>query len=171
MDEYDWDYTQENVVLARPIEDDDTPLGQEEWKNYQPPAAIAELSIYNLKGVIMTGEAYNLPTTDGRVIYIDEPTARDMYQEYKEAHFDEYEYREVLQEKFDDILDRIDDALRVMLNDSATDVSDIEAWAAKWKETLDTMEDLINQTDGKKTHWKPEGCACLVNQEELDDEA
>jgi len=149
MDNYDWDYSRENVILARLYEDDDTPLGQEEWANRAQQAVIAELSIYNLKGVIATGESYNLPTTDDRVIYIDEEAAKNLWQEYKEARFDEYEYLEELRDKFEDILDRLEDGIRIRFAESSIDAEDIKAWANKWQVALETLEDQINQTDGQ----------------------
>jgi len=168
IEDYYLEYQKANTLIIRTKDDGNVAvMGQIAWENRRILEVVGEVSMGDIYGISITGEPLNVALKDGKTVTIDESLAEDMWLEYKEAQFDEFEYKEELEETFDNILDMISDGIRERLDARQVDVGTIKAYAEKWKALLADFEEAVAKSDGQYEG----GCPRLVNPEDMVDEA
>jgi len=150
--DYVCEYHKEDYVILRMKHDEGTTLGDPvvDFRDLPMQRVVAEIKVSDLEVVITTGESFVQMLDDGKKVTISKLVAEDMCQEYKEAHFDEYEYEEEMVERFDGIMECIQDGIRERLDDNRINSVQVAKWSAKWMKILVDMEDLVNQEDGAR---------------------
>lgn len=149
MDDYELEYLAGiPTVTVRTKDDGLTTLGQIEWANRRIQEVMAEIPIGDIRSVMRTGIALEVILKDGKHMVIGDLEATDMWQEHKEAQFDEYTYKDGLQEQFDEILDKINDGIRERMDDDRINPQEVAKWAQKWKQMMSDMEEAIAKDDG-----------------------
>jgi hypothetical protein len=182
--DYDLEYHVDNMVQLRTKDTGlSTPGSWQELGDRTILLIVGEVSIGDIRRIHHTGEPLEVDLKDGKTITIHEDDADMLWREFKDAQFDECEYMDELESKFEDIKERIEDGFRERMDDNRIPVGDIKTWAAKWKQELLNLEDRINQDDGMSERpikhkggyvvhktWVPEGCTLLVSLEDTVDE-